>query len=225
VTQDKRHEVLARLLEARVRGVSEPSMPELSEEERDYLDSLMDVANLLWDAGHSAPALESDPVAAMLGLLPDPRCALDPKALVRARKAAGLKPSDLAARLTVRGWDVQARDIFRWETRSAADVAPALIRAIADETGANVDRLTTSNDSAAEHTSVAAVTKTSRFQWLVERWARVQGISPALAASALESRMWATVHRGDHPDAEQLLQSLDALVAAIEAGDEQRSEP
>ena len=172
-----------------------------------------------------APPLESDPVAAMLGLLPDPRWALDPTALTGARKAAGLKTRELADRLVARGWDVESRDVFRWETRSTTDVSPALIQAIAEVTGTNPDRLTTSQGESPMQKYVAAATRTRQFHGLVERWARLQGVSARMAASALESRMLATVQRGDHPDTDQLLQSLDALVTAMEAGEGSQREP
>lgn len=217
MTKDERNEVLANLLEARAGRVTGKDQPALSEEDRAEVESLIEVADLLWEAGHGAPPLKSDPVAAMLGLIPDPRCALDPKALVRARKNARLKPSELADRLVARGWDVQIRDVFRWENQSAADVPPALIKAIAEETNTSADRLTESREVTAEYEAVAAVTRSPRFERLVERWARIQGVSRALAASALESRMLATVHRGDRPDADQLMQSLDTLVTAVES--------
>lgn len=216
MTKDERGEALASLLEARAGNVRGGSRPSLSEDDRVEVESLIEVADLLWEAGHGAPPLKSDPVAALLGLNPDPRCALDPKALARARKNARLKASELADRLVARGWEVQGRDVFRWENQSATDVAPALIKAIAEETGTNIDLLTMSQPSAVEHEVVAAVTRSPGFEGLVDRWARFQGVSRALAASALESRMLATVHRGDRPDAEQLLQSLDALVTAVE---------
>lgn len=224
MTKDERAEVLANLLEARAGRVTGKDQPMLSAEDRADVESLIEVADLLWAAGHGAPPLESDPVAAMLGLIPDPQCALDPKALARARKNARLKPSELVNRLVARGWNVQVRDVFRWENQSAADVAPALIKAIADETNTSVDRLTTSRESTAEHGAIATVTRSPRFERLVERWARIQGVSRALAASALESRILATVHRGDRPDADQLMQSLDALVTAVESG-VSRNEP
>lgn len=220
MTKDERDEVLANLLEARAGRVTGKDQPVLSEDDRAEVESLIEVADLLWKAGHGAPPLESDPVAAMLGLIPAPRCALDPKALARARKNARLKPSELADRLVARGWDVQVRDVFRWETQSAADVAPALIKAIAEETNSSVDRLTKSQEAAAEHEAITAVTRSPKFEKLVERWARIQGLPRALAASALESRMLATVHRGDRPDTDQLMRSLDALVTAVERGGE-----
>lgn len=222
MTKDERDEVLANLLEARAGRVTGKDQPVLSEEDRAEVESLIEVADLLWEAGHGAPPLESDPVAAMLGLIPDPRCALDPKALARARKNTRVKPSELVDRLVARGWDVQVRDVFRWENQSTADVAPALIKAIAEETNTSVDRLTKRWEATAEHEAIAAVTRSPRFERLVERWARIQGVSRALAASALESRMLATVHRGDRPDADQLMQSLDALVTAVETGGEPR---
>jgi transcriptional regulator with XRE-family HTH domain len=225
MTQYERDDAIARLLEARARGVTDPSLHELSEEDRSEVESLMEIADLLWEAGHGAPPLESDPVAAMLGLVPDPQFTLDPKALRRTRMSAGLKASELAHRLAARGWDVDRRDVFRWESRSATDVSPALIEAIADQTGTTADRLTASRGSLPLSESVVPVIHTPRFQGLVERWARIQGVSPRLAASALESRMLATVHRGDHPDVEQLLRSLEALVKAIEAGGDSRREP
>lgn len=223
MTKDERDEVLANLLEARAGRVTGKDQPVLSEEDRAEVESLIEVADLLWEAGHGgAPPLKSDPVAAMLGLIPDPLCALDPKALARARKNARLKPSELADRLVGRGWDVQVRDVFRWENQSTADVAPALIKAIAEETNTSVDRLTKSREATAEHEAIAAVTRSPGFERLVERWARIQGVSRALAASALESRMLATVHRGDRPDADQLMQSLDALVTTVESGGKPR---
>jgi len=218
MTKDELSEFFANFLEARAGRVTGKDQPVLSKEDRAEVESLIEVADLLWEAGHGAPPLESDPVAAMLGLIPDPRCALDPKALARARKNARLKSGELADRLVARGWDIQVRDVYRWENQSAADVAPALIQAIAEETNTSVDRLTKSREAAAEYEAIAAVTYSSRFERLVERWARIQGVSRALAASALESRMLATVHRGDRPDADQLMQSLDALVTAIESG-------
>jgi len=224
MTKDDRDEALANLLEARAGHVTGKGRAFLSEEDHAEVESLIEVADLLWEAGHGAPPLESDPVAAMLGLIPDPRYALDPKALARARKNAGLKSSELAGRLVARGWNVQVRDVFRWENQLSVDVAPALIKAIAEEAGTSVDRLTASRQASADHDAVAAVTRSPRFERLVERWARIRGISRALAASALESRMLATVHRGDHPDADQLLQSLDALVTAVESG-ASRDEP
>src|SRR5688572_2790661 len=104
---DDRDDALARRLEARARRPVGESQPELSGGDGDEMESLLDVADLLWEAAHGATPLESDPVAAMLGLVPDPGYALDSEALARARKNARLKSSELAARLVSRGWEVR----------------------------------------------------------------------------------------------------------------------
>jgi transcriptional regulator with XRE-family HTH domain len=213
MTKDYRDELVADLRANGAEGGSDQAG--LTEEEA----SLVDVADLLWEAAHGAPPLDSDPVAAMLGLVPDPGCALDPNALRRVRKNAKLAASQLADRLTARGWDVQAKDVVRWENQSSTDVVPALIKAIAEETGTAMERLTRTEVASTETAQLTEVTESPAFQKLVERWVKLQGVPRALAVSALVSRMNATVHRGDRPDAEQLLQSLDALVTALESED------
>jgi len=212
MTKDYRNELLADLSAACAERGSDRA--ELTEEE---VVSLVEIADLLWETAHGAPPLDSDPVAAMLGLVANPGCALDPKALTRARKNAGLTVSQLADRLTTRGWEVQAGDVFRWENQSSMEIVPALITAIAEETDTAMERLTpTSGATTAEPEWLTAVTETPAFQKLVERWVKLQGVPRALAVSALESRMNATVHRGSRPDTKQLLQSLNTLVTALE---------
>lgn len=194
---------------------------ELSDREREEVSAIGDTADLVWLAAHGAPPLTSDPVAAMLGLIPDRDCSLDVRALKLARKRAGLTVSDLAARLTDRGWNFQKGDVFRWETRSAADVSPAVIQAIADVLDIPVDSLISVAGAAAAEDHLASVRRHPLFDQLVDRWARVQHISRAVAAAALETRMAATVHRGEQPDPEQLLRSLEALVVSVEQPDKE----
>jgi hypothetical protein len=193
---------------------------ELNDVEREDLGALSDVADLLWLSAHGAPPLADDPVAAMLGLVPDRECSLDSRALTSARKRVRLTISDLAERLRERGWEFQQRDVFRWETRSAADVAPAVVQAIADILGQPVDSLIAAPNSTVQD-QLAHIRRLPLFKQLVDRWARAQHVSPAVAAAALETRMTATVHRGEPPDPKQLLHSLEALVTSIEQADEE----
>jgi hypothetical protein len=197
-----------------------PSLENLDDADRAEVESLLKVADLLWEQAHGAPSLEADPVAAMLGLIPDVAHALDAAALVRVMKRTGLKPSDLAKRLSDRGWDVQPRDVFQWQIRTTAAVPPALIQAIADVTSTSVEQLTANRTQATSSVSaLQAVTRTPKFKELAQRWAQLQKTSVDLAASALSARLAASVHRGEHPDEAQMLGSLEALVAALEAGD------
>lgn len=220
MTKDTSDEIIAKFLEARTRSAG-GDVTGLTDEQRAGVQPLLDVAELLWEAGHGAPPLEDDPVAAMLGLIPDAHYTLDREAFTRASRNAKLKPSVLATRLRARGWEVRTGDVFRWRNQSTAEVSPALIKAIAEETGTEPDLLTVSRQEAGEHEMLTALSQSPRFRSLVKRWMQVQGTSSGLAASTLKSRALATVHRGDRPDVEQLLASLEALVAALEAGGDQ----
>ncbi|MDM2496019.1 helix-turn-helix domain-containing protein [Mycobacteroides abscessus] len=210
-------------------SISNPSIREriihdahLSDRERAEISAIGDTADAVWLAAHGAPPLITDPVAAMLGLVPDRECGLDVRALTQARKRAGLNVSDLAARLRDRGWNFQKNDVFRWETRSATDVSPAVIQAIAEVLDIPVDSLiSVAGTSSPAEDQLASARRHPLFDQLVDRWARVQNISRAVAAAALESRMAATVHRGQRPDSEQLLRSLEALVVSVEGPDEE----
>jgi hypothetical protein len=207
-------EALAAYLDSPTRSLPEGSVSQLTDRERRELEALLDVAETLWDVSHGAPPLEEDPVAAMLGLVPDRRSALNPKALTRLRKLAGLKIGQLADRLNARGWEVKAPDVFRWETKSAIDVSPALVAAIAEEIGAAAAQITT--DLTGEHEEAGELRRNPRFKELATKWAELRNLSSELAESALYSRALATVHRGQHPDTEQMLASLEALVKTLE---------
>lgn len=220
MNEESRDRLLAELIEAPSQRAGTMQNADMVERDRSEVVSLVETADLLWEAARGAPPLADDPVAAMLGLVVDPQCVLDSKALARARKRAGLTVSQVAEQLGARGWDVRHSDVFRWETRSASDVAPALVQAVADIVGAPVENLVAASKADAGSDRFAAVRRSPVFQQLVHRWARARRVSWAVAAAALETRMVATVHRGDTPDEEQLLRSLDALVSAIEHDDQ-----
>lgn len=216
MNDDERDKLVEELLDRRQDRALILRGSELHDRERAEITDLIETADALWLAAQGAPELADDPVAAMLGLLPDSQCRLDSAALSRARRRARLSVSDVAERLHERGWQFDKSDVFRWETRTAADVAPAIVQAIADIVQAPVDGLISTTGSASLPDDVGAVRTDPRFEQLVARWAHARHVSPAVAAATLESRMLATVHRGEHPNAEQLLRSLDALVASVE---------
>ncbi len=195
-----------------------------SSSNQEETSSLRNIANLLWEAGQGAPPPREDPIAAMLGLVPDPSYALDSSKLKQARKRARLQISDLVARLSERGWTVDKADLFRWENRSTSDVAPALIKALAEETGISPDQLVTRQPRAVP-AAITRALESPRFAGIVERWARVQNVSQGLATSELESRMLAMVYRGGDADGDQMVAALEALVAATEDAAESRREP
>src|SRR6202165_2056948 len=132
MNEDDRDRLLAELIQKPEERRRILQNAELNDREREDMAALVDTDDLLWLSAHGAPPLAEDPVAAMLGLVPDRECSLDSKALTQARKRVALTVADLAERLRERGWEFQKGDVFRWETRSAADVAPAVVQAIAD---------------------------------------------------------------------------------------------
>lgn len=216
---EKTDRLVEQLLEEPPGQRREQMLAQLDAGERQHVRGLLAAGDLVWEAAHTAPQLEEDPVAAMLGVVPDPSFQLDRAALVRACKATRVKPTALAARLNARGWKVEASDVFRWQTRAAPEVPPALIQAIAEEVRVDPDRLVAKAEQQPIRLNKVAeeARATPRFRALVQRFAKLQRLSEGMAASALHSRMLATVHRGDVPDQEQMLASLEALVRALEA--------
>lgn len=78
------------------------------------------------------PSLRDDPVAHMLGLIPDHDYAIEGFKLREARKSAGLNLGQFLDRLRIRGWDVTAREGLDWE-QERTSLPPALIVAICSE--------------------------------------------------------------------------------------------
>lgn len=197
----------------------EQMLAQFNADQRREVLKLVKAGDLVWEAAHPAPPLEEDPVAALLGVVPDPNFQLEAKALLQVCQANGLKPTVLAERLKGRGWKVNASDIFRWQTRSAPDVPPALIKAIAEEVRIDPQRLVAKSDPRRTRLRevTEGITSSRRFNDLVQRFANLRQISTEMAESVMKSRMLATVHRGDTPDEEQMLASLESLVHALEA--------
>ena len=212
MTDDSWEQEFARLVDDHVSGIKR-SRDELDPRHAPEAVQLLDVADLLWESAHGAPPLEQDPVAAMLGLVPDIGRSLNGGALTQFMQTAGLKPSALAEKLTDRGWEVATRDVFNWQNRDDASVPPALIQAIAEVTGTTADKLTVDRGESTAHRAVQSVTSLPAFKGLAERWARLRGTSTSLGASALA----ASVFRGETPSEEQMLASLEALVEALES--------
>ena len=210
---EDRDQELADILDARA---GRSALAAGADVNRPELRKLLEAADLTWVSQQTAPPLTDDPVAAMLGLVPDSELELDGKALSNARKRSGLTVSALAKRLSDRGWEVTGRDIFAWESGKNLPCVPALINALAEEAGADADRLRRRSGTDPERARLAAVVGSETFKALAQRWARLQGTTIALASSALESRMLVAVHRGGAPESEVLLESLEALVDSVE---------
>lgn len=219
MTENEFDEALETLLELPAGDERNGLLANLSEDQRVVVARMLEVDDQVWESTHGAPPLHSDPVAAMLGLVPDASFRLDSKTLTENCSRSHVPPSKLAERLQARGWKVDAADVFRWQNSVASDVSPALIRAIAEELRVDPDKLVSplAAKQAVLDTVVELVTATKRFGELVERFATAQRVSPGMAQTMLRTRMLATVHRGKEPGVDQMLESLEALVSALEA--------
>lgn len=99
------------------------------------------VATLLRHLGRVVPALEDDPTARMLDLVPDRARQLDPAGLAGAMTHGALSVDQVADRLAARGWEVTGGQVASWVSRGDPSVCPALITAIAAVTGAQLNTL------------------------------------------------------------------------------------
>lgn len=216
---DERDELMELLLETPAGPERDRRLAELDDETRATFERTLEVDDLVWESNHGAPPLQSDPVAAMLGLVPDPSFRLDSTAFTQLCSRGRLKPTKLAERLRARGWEVDAADVFRWQTSVASDVSPALIRVIAEEIRTTPDKLVAAPAAPQGTLDTLAdlVAATKRFGDLVQRFALAQRISPSMAQSVLRTRVLATAQRGREPGVEQMLESLEALVRALES--------
>jgi hypothetical protein len=173
MNESRWEETLAELIDAHVAGRSH-SHDDLGTGGEAEVVELLNVADLLWEAAHGAPPLERDPVAAMLGLVPDPSRSLDRESLQRVLQSAGVRISTLAQKLSQRGWEVATRDVFNWQTRDNAAVPPALIQAIAEIAGVSPEELTVDRGGTPSHVALKSVTSSAKFHELAERWARLR---------------------------------------------------
>lgn len=213
------------LIDEYVRSGQRPSLEGIGEATRKEAEALLRVADLVWEQGHGAPPLDADPVAAALGLVPDPRTMLEPRALKSAMAKGGLHASDVARQLRAREWTVETRDVFVWTTKGGPDVPPALIRAIAEVVGTSEAKITGERHPTPLELAIREVVKTAAFESLAERWAHLHRTTLASARRLLAARMPAAAHRGDQPDPSQMLASLEALVTALESDRGHDQEP
>ncbi len=176
------------------------------------------ILQAVWRAeeAYVPPPLAQDPLAVALGLVPDPGRRLDGKRLTQARKSRGLNAGQVADALALRGWDVTTSTVVRWEMASRADIAPALLTALADTVGVAEDRLVDSKPATRPaDVEVEKALSSPRFARLAERWAAKVGTPLDAARASLQQTMTlATARRGDHLDAEQWLSVLEKLVEA-----------
>ena len=183
-----------------------PRPASASDEEWDEARQLAKVETLL--SIRQAPPLEQDPVAAMLGLVPDPNLVVDGSAIKRLR---GNTPvSQIAASLRAYGWDVSAADVRDWQARPGVVLTPALLERLARVLGVTVERIT----RRAGAQVAPEVASSPRWHNLVARFAAVLNLAPGAAQPRLVGALAGARYRNESP--ESYLEAAEAYVAALE---------
>lgn len=209
-----REEQLAELITARALNPDLEGPDWVTSSEWEKIGQLARVVRDLRVSAQAAPPLAQDRTAVMLGLVPDPHVRVDRAALKRARQRAGLTAGALTALLNDRGWEVAASDVLRWETQSADDLFPALLEAIARELDTQVGQFTSTVE--VEGSPQEQLFSGAAFQALTARLAAVLAVPVEMAEARLRSASIATAYRGDHPDQQQAMATLEAFVSVIE---------
>lgn len=190
-----------------------PDLSALTVQEQRDVELRLTIVDSLW-SGNAAPALAEDPVAAMLGLLPDPHTMLDPARLKSLRKQRNIAASALAQRLTSRGWAATTADLVSWERNGNPAAPAALLHAIGQELGAPLSQFTRHAATISPDPVIETVKGSERFSAFVDRFASRFRMSLEDAASALGSTMLATARRGAPLTEDQWFEALDRLVGA-----------
>jgi len=146
-----------------------------------------------------------DPVALMLGLVPDPNTVVDGRKLAQARKHAKLNLGQLLDRLRTRGWNVATNEGLHWELDQTA-LPPALVTAIADELAVNDTALLATPKSGSELHDLFDDARISAF---LADWAAETGRD----ADALRQRASSTLAAAAHRN--RTAGSVDALLDVL----------
>lgn len=161
------------------------------------------------------PPLQQDPVAALLGLVPDEGRVLNGSAIKQARTRMRLRVSEVADRLRGYGWQVTSAEVRDWETGSGQVVAPALTLRLAGVLGTSVDGIT----QPAGRVIPAAVAEDPRWLSVVLRFARLLDLSAAQSESRLVAALSLARFRNETPSS--YLDSAEHYVAGLESSREE----
>lgn len=171
--------------------------PDAHDEMDPWLEALNDAAELAAEEQERTgpptrePVRHDDPVALMLGLVPDPNVLVDGRKLAAARKRARLDLRQLVTRLGSRGWEVTMQEALKWEL-GRLSLAPSLVTAIAEELSVGDDVLLTVAKPA---TGMDDLFDDQRIQAFLSDWAAEAGVKPAVLRHRATSTLAGAGHR------------------------------
>jgi len=177
-----------------------PDERQLVEDTLPWLDAVRDAAQLAiagppsepdTGVGPPVPVRPDDPVALMLGLVPDPDVLVNGRKLADARKRARLNLGQLVDRLRARGWEVTAPVALEWEFGQLA-LPPALITAIAEELAVDDDSLLATAPTRREQRDLF---DDQRIRAYLADWAAEAGVEPEWLRDRASATLAAAAHR------------------------------
>lgn len=177
----------------------DPEDQQLFDDVLPWLDAIHDAAlNLAFDLeaevqpAKRVPVRADDPVALMLGLVPDPAVVVSGSKLAKVRKSARLNLEQFVGRLRARGWEVTVQQCFRWEI-GRPELSPALITAIAEELSVDDDALLDQGQRGANE--YAEILDDQRIADFITDWASESGLEPELVRKRVSKTLATAAHR------------------------------
>lgn len=143
----------------------------------------------------AVPDLDQDPIAIALGLVADPNRRLHADRLRAARRRARLQVSELAQRLSARGWEITTKDVATWE-RADTVQPPALVDAIGQILHTPPVTLMPTG-SATRDTSLSRILDDDAIAQQLAAWAAEEGIEPAVLRQKVEEAMAGSAYRNE----------------------------
>ena len=184
-----------------------PSDPALGPDDQQLVDDILPWLDALHEAAQQTilepqpdveppaaaqvPVRADDPVALLLGLVPDPAVVVNGRKLAAARKRARLDLGQLVDHLRARGWDVTTQQGLQWEL-GQPQLPPALIAALAEELSVEDDALLAAPSTRREHTDLF---DNQRIQAFITDWAAEAGIEPDLLRERTSATLAGAAHR------------------------------
>lgn len=197
---------IQRAIHARRQGHA-PSDPALDTDDQQLVDDILPWLDAVQEAAQQTvlergfgaesstpthvPVRTDDPVALMLGLVPDPAVVVNGRKLATARKRAQLDLGQLVDRLRARGWDVSTHQGLQWEL-GHPQLPPALITAIAEELSVEDDALLTTSPTRHGHDDLF---DDQRIQAFITDWAAEAGVEPDLLRERASTTLAGAAHR------------------------------
>jgi hypothetical protein len=212
-------DLLDRYLDHLDRGQPPPTADDLPEADRAEATATLDWLRDLWRTntpGYKVPDLADDPVAARLGLVPDPKIPVAGPAVAAARHRRGLDLAGLAAVVGEHGIAISIRDLSRLERTPTTALPAGTARALAAALGVPVDALNPEG-ARPDDRGLSEFLTSAAFHQEVFGWADRHGQDPPAVAAKAKKRLRSVRFRGaGHGSTEEWLALLRSILDQLD---------